>query len=135
VLSLALYTSVGAEAQQALGAKCALTVLRMSPGAPHPSCPECAGYGQGRAVLKDTRYLSPSALALYAGIKQTKEGVQVLTHSKLDAMEKLLKHLGGYNADHEGRASSFAEALAGFVAQIHSAGGSRLPIRPPATKA
>ena len=102
--------------------------------APHPSCPECAGYGQGRAILKDTRSLSPSALALFAGIKQTKEGVQVLTHSKLDALEKLLKHLGGYKADYEGKASSFAEALAGFVSQMHSAGGSKLPIRPPLAK-
>ena len=44
---------------------------------PHPECPECNGRGEGQLVLKDTRYLSPGALALYGGVKETKDGLEV----------------------------------------------------------
>ena len=99
--------------------------------APHPECPECAGRGIGVSVIKDTRNFSPGALALYAGVKQTKDGLQVLMHSKDAALEKLMRHLGGYAVDNKQKQSTFAEALAAFVGEIHASGGSRLPIRPP----
>lgn len=67
--------------------------------APHRDCPGCMGAGIGRTVVKDTRSMSPSALALYAGIKETKEGIEVKMHSKLDALEKVFRHLGMYDAD------------------------------------
>lgn len=44
---------------------------------PHESCPECHGVGIGLLMLKDTRHLSPGALALYGGVKQTKDGLEV----------------------------------------------------------
>lgn len=66
---------------------------------PHPDCPKCQGHGQGKTVIKDTRTLSRAARALFAGIKETKEGFEVKMHSKLDAMEKVFKHLGMYDAD------------------------------------
>lgn len=65
--------------------------------APHPECQECHGLGEGRAVIKDTRNLSRSAAALYAGVKQTREGIEVKMHSKLDAQERLCRHLGLYD--------------------------------------
>ena len=99
--------------------------------APHPKCPECAGRGVGVNVVKDTRNLSPGAAALYAGVKQTKDGLQVLMHSKDAALEKLMRHLGGYAVDNKQKQSTFAEALAAFVGEIHASGGSRLPIRLP----
>lgn len=68
---------------------------------PFPSCPDCHGDGYPRVVLGDTRYLSPKAVALYAGAKQTKEGIEIKMHSKDAAMEKLFKHLGLYEKDNE----------------------------------
>lgn len=66
---------------------------------PHPECPNCGGDGDARVVLKDTRTLSPQALALYAGAKTGKYGIEVQMHSKMDALEKLAKHVGLYEKD------------------------------------
>lgn len=79
---------------------------------PHPECPNCGGDGDARTVLKDTRHLSPSAVALYAGAKQTKEGIEIKMHSKLDALEKLAKHLGVYEKDNQQKADPLAALLA-----------------------
>ena len=78
---------------------------------PHPECPECHGDGHARAVLRDTRHLSAAAASLYAGAKQTKYGIEVLMHSKLDAMEKLAKHLGIYEKDNQQRTDPLATLL------------------------
>lgn len=64
---------------------------------PLPSCPECFGEGESRTVFKDTRRASAGARALYAGVKQTKDGFEMKLHSKLDAIEKIIKHIG-FNA-------------------------------------
>lgn len=66
---------------------------------PNPDCPECFGRGMGRVIIKDTANLSREARALYAGVKETKDGLEVKAHSKLDALEKLFRHLGLYEAD------------------------------------
>lgn len=68
---------------------------------PFPECPDCHGDGYARVVLGDTRNLSTKALALYAGAKQTKEGIEIKMHSKDAAMEKLFKHLGLYEMDNQ----------------------------------
>lgn len=78
---------------------------------PHPHCPHCNGEGIGRTVFKDTRHLSPQAAALFAGVKQTKDGIQMLTHSKLDAIEKVAKHLGFYQQDNEQKSGTLGELL------------------------
>lgn len=79
--------------------------------APHPGCPHCFGKGFGQTFVCDTRRLSPAALALYAGVKQTKEGIEVKMHSKLDAIEKLAKHLGLYEKDNQQRVDPLASLL------------------------
>lgn len=66
---------------------------------PNPACPECFGKGRGVTHINDTRKLSKDAAVLYAGIKQTKEGIEVKMHSKMDALEKVFKHLGLYEKD------------------------------------
>lgn len=71
--------------------------------APNRECPECFGEGVGRTVFKDTARLSPGAAALYAGVKETKDGLQVLTHNKGEALEKVFKHLGLYEKDNKQR--------------------------------
>lgn len=64
---------------------------------PATDCPECFGRGVERVRLNDTRKLSPAAAALFAGVRQTREGVEVKLHSKVDAIEKLFRHLGLYD--------------------------------------
>jgi phage terminase small subunit len=61
---------------------------------PNPECPECVGDGVQRIVPKDTRLLSPEARALFAGVKVTKDGYEIKTHSKDRALENIAKHLG-----------------------------------------
>lgn len=68
---------------------------------PHPECPDCMGQGHARTIIKDTRFLSPAAVALYAGAEDTKYGVKVHTHSKMAAVEMLNKYLGLYEKDNK----------------------------------
>lgn len=78
---------------------------------PFPDCPFCGGYGHTRTVVKDTRQLSHRAASLFAGVKQTKYGIEILTHSKDAAMEKLFKHLGLYEKDNQQRVDPLASLL------------------------
>lgn len=61
---------------------------------PNPACPECWGDGVESVVPKDTRDLSPAARMLYAGVKTTQHGLQVLTHDQKGALVDVGKHLG-----------------------------------------
>lgn len=54
---------------------------------------------------------------------------------KKGALDMLMKHLDGYNAENKGKAQPLADALAGFVGQIHQAGAGRLQFAPRTTKA
>ena len=58
---------------------------------PEPDCPECFGRGNSITVIKDTRFLSPASLRLYAGIKETKDGIEVKMHDQGKARETLAK--------------------------------------------
>ena len=78
---------------------------------PNPVCPECMGRGWGRTFISDTRNLSPAAAALYAGVKETKDGFEIKMHSKLDAIEKLAKHLGVYEKDNQQKADPLTALL------------------------
>lgn len=89
--------------------------------APNPECPECFGKGHGRTFLGDTRKLSPAAVALYAGVKETKEGFEVKMHSKLDALEKVARHIGLYEKDNKQKADPLGSLLAAI-------GRSALPV-------
>lgn len=78
---------------------------------PNAECPHCGGDGAPRVVLKDTRKISGPAAALYAGAKQTKEGIEIKMHSKMDAIEKLAKHLGVYEKDNQQKADPLKALL------------------------
>lgn len=84
--------------------------------APNPGCPECFGQGEGQAVLKDTRRLSPAARALYAGVKVTKDGHQVLLHDKVGSLTKVGQHLGMFVERRINTDVSLEEFLAGLDA-------------------
>jgi hypothetical protein len=71
---------------------------------PNPQCPECFGDGVGDAFVHDTRRISPDAARLYAGVKVTREGLEVKTHSAIDALVKIGHHLGMFKdkVEHSG---------------------------------
>lgn len=47
---------------------------------------------------------------------------------KKGALDMLMKHLGGYKVDNDQKQSTLGEQIAGFMAELHQAGGARLPI-------
>lgn len=91
---------------------------------PNPECQVCFGDGIGEPFYKDTRSLSPAALSLYAGVKVTKDGAQMLLLDKSAAMERLFKHFGLFKADHEQENQGLAELFA-----LIQSRKSRLPIK------
>jgi len=93
--------------------------------APNPECNECWGDGVGDAFFKATANLTPAARALYAGVKQTKEGFQMLTIDKMAAMEKLFKHLNLYQKEIEAQTNPLTQLLGAIAAR-----GGKLPIKP-----
>lgn len=62
--------------------------------APNPECPECEGEGVGYSFVKDTRYLPRAAARLFAGIKETKEGLEIKTRKVDKLVELAMKNLG-----------------------------------------
>lgn len=61
---------------------------------PCPECPECDGNGELAEWFADTRTLSPSAAALYAGTKTTKNGIEIMKHSQTEALQLLGRYHG-----------------------------------------
>jgi hypothetical protein len=64
---------------------------------PNPDCPRCEGEGQMRTWLADSRELSPQAARLFAGVKQTKEGIEIKTRDQDAALAKIADYLGMSN--------------------------------------
>lgn len=64
---------------------------------PNVECPRCFGEGRMDVHYNDTRELSPGAQALYAGVKQTKEGMEVKLNDKMQALTMVARHLGMFN--------------------------------------
>ncbi|RFC65006.1 terminase small subunit [Fulvimarina endophytica] len=60
----------------------------------HPDCPECAGEGEEAVFFADTRKLTGAARKLYAGVKKTKDGLELKTRDQDKAMELVARHLG-----------------------------------------
>lgn len=61
---------------------------------PNAECPECFGEGIGEVFVKDTRLLAAEPRALYAGVKRTKDGIEIKTHDKRAVLELIGRHLG-----------------------------------------
>lgn len=64
--------------------------------APHPDCPECDGLGEQYFAPVDTSKISPSAKALFQGVKPTAAGPQVLVADKAKALENAAKIVGAF---------------------------------------
>ena len=61
---------------------------------PSPDCPECDGEGQEDVVFNDIASLGPNERALIANIKRTKDGLEVKTYDRLEAVSKLADYMG-----------------------------------------
>lgn len=79
---------------------------------PNTECPVCAGDGVGRTVFKDTRKLSKAAAALYAGVKEGKDGTEVKMHDKAAMVDKMFRYHGLYEADNKQSAAQAADPAA-----------------------
>lgn len=64
---------------------------------PNPDCPKCKGEGISRTWLADSRKLSPQAARLLAGVKQTKDGIEIKMRDQEGALAKLADYLGMQN--------------------------------------
>lgn len=64
--------------------------------APNATCPVCEGEGLERVVARDTSKLSPGARKLYGGVKQTRNGVEIIMADKVKALENATRMLGGF---------------------------------------
>lgn len=65
--------------------------------APRPECAECGGDGVSRVIVKDSRTLSPKAARLLAGVKQTKDGIEIKMRDQDAAWAKIADYLGMSN--------------------------------------
>lgn len=61
---------------------------------PEGGCTYCGGVGGAFVHVHDSRHFSRAARALFAGAKQTKDGIEVKLHSKQAFIEMLGRHLG-----------------------------------------
>jgi phage terminase small subunit len=61
---------------------------------PHPDCKQCAGEGFGDVLITPTDELPPQAKLLYAGLRKSREGVQVLMRDQDDALRNIARFLG-----------------------------------------
>lgn len=64
---------------------------------PREDCTRCGGEGSAYVHVNDTRNLTPAARALFAGAKQTKDGIEVKLHDKSKHVELAMRHLGLLN--------------------------------------
>lgn len=63
---------------------------------PNPECTQCDGEGVERIVARDTSKLSPSAQLLYNGVKQTRNGIEIVVADRGKALEAVTRMLGGF---------------------------------------
>jgi phage terminase small subunit len=61
---------------------------------PHPECPECGGEGREDVFFHDTESLTGPERKLIAGIKRTKDGLEVKMRDQDAAWQNVAKYLG-----------------------------------------
>lgn len=61
---------------------------------PHPACPECNGEGHEDIFFADTESLTGSERKLIAGIKRTKDGLEIKMRDQDAALQNIAKYLG-----------------------------------------
>lgn len=61
---------------------------------PHRECPQCFGEGRETVFAHDTRQLRGAERLLYAGVKVTRDGLEIKMRDQDKAMENVARHLG-----------------------------------------
>ncbi|WP_066681702.1 terminase small subunit [Sphingomonas sp. CCH9-E2] len=61
---------------------------------PHADCPNCDGEGVPDIHAADSRKLTGSARALYAGVKQTRDGFEIKMQDQGKALDNVARYLG-----------------------------------------
>lgn len=79
---------------------------------PITSCKACSGDGVQVTIFVDTRLLEGPAAAAFKGVKETKNGIEILTHDIDKAKERLLRAAGVFGDD----AASVAKGAAAGAA-------------------
>jgi len=64
---------------------------------PDTDCPMCDGDGIPFVKFKDTRLLTDAERAVFAGVKETPNGIHYRFHDQLAALKDLAKRLGFFN--------------------------------------
>lgn len=60
----------------------------------NPECPECGGEGVAYTLVEDTRKVVGHGRKLFAGVKQTKDGIEIKMRDQDGALANLAKYLG-----------------------------------------
>ncbi|PVZ86717.1 terminase [Serratia sp. S1B] len=77
---------------------------------PNPDCPRCYGEGSGDIFIADTRDLDGPDRQYLLGVKQTKNGIEVITEDKKAARQMLIQLIkGGLNEKPTKNTSAMAE--------------------------
>ncbi|KAF6596196.1 terminase small subunit [Cronobacter sp. EKM101R] len=91
---------------------------------PNPDCPKCCGEGIGQVFIPDTRDLDNDARWLYAGVKETKFGIEVQSSSQESARRELARLLASFNTS--SRKNELAEKLIELEIRKRTAEAERL---------
>lgn len=75
---------------------------------PADDCPECFGQGVGRVLVHDSASYDDKARALFAGVKEGKDGTEVKLHDQMAAWAQIARHVGFFERDNEQQAGTFA---------------------------
>lgn len=84
---------------------------------PNSDCPKCDGEGHLDLWIADLATVSPQALKLFAGIKQTQHGIELKLHDRMGAIENVAKALGMFKT----------------VIQLDMGGGEEKEVQAPVT--
>lgn len=72
---------------------------------PQEECPRCAGEGLGDVFVADTNKLEGAARILYAGVKQTRDGIEIKMRDQDAAAANIARYLGMFHDRMPGKAN------------------------------
>jgi phage terminase small subunit len=95
--------------------------------APYPDCPECDGEGEFKVRFKDTRLMTDDERKLFAGVKETQNGIEFKLNDQMGALKELAKRIGFYEAKDDRNTNTVAR----LILDLQSRGQmQRMPLRP-----